>query len=1204
MPEDIQQRLIEQEMRESYVDYAMSVITSRALPDVRDGLKPVHRRILYAMHKLALVSSKPTKKSVRIVGEVLGKYHPHGDAPVYEALVRMAQPFSLRYPLVYGQGNFGCFTADTKIKLTDGRETNFLQLIDEAKHGKKNYTYTVTKDGQIKIAEIINPRKTKENAKLLKVTLDNGEEIRCTPNHLFLLKDFSYKEAKQLKPGDSLMPLYQRFSTLDDDEHVVGYEMIYQPREDSWDFTHYLSDVYNIEQEVYAIKNGKVRHHIDFNKLNNNPDNILRMHWKDHWLLHADLTSEKHKNDAYYREKIAFGRKLYWAQEHNRYKKSQEVSERNKQNWKNPIYREQMSKKLSEINKKYHAEHPELKKIIGKRSSKTLKRLWKDVKYRKLFNEKIVASNKRRISNNTGKVKFIKTCQETLKNYPSLNKEYFDETRKIVYSYGASTSWETGFKKYFNEDLQQLLAEVNKNHKIIKVEFLKEREDVYDLTIEHTHNFALAAGVFVHNSQDGDAPAAQRYTEAKLMKIADEMLKDIEKETVGFRPNFDESLKEPTVLPGLLPNLLLNGSTGIAVGMATNIPPHHLGEVIDGIIAYIKNNQISFEELTNHIRAPDFPTGGIICGISGIKMAYRSGRGKIILKAKTSIEEGKIIVHEIPYMVNKSLLIESIADLVKNGTIPDVSDLRDESDKQGMRIVFELKRNADAEIVLSQLMKHSALRVSIGITLLALHEGKPAIMNLKDMIKHYVAHRKEVVTRRTEFDLRKSQEREHVLFGLKICLENIDPVVKLIKQAENVEVARNGLMQNYALTEMQATAILDMKLQKLTSLETEKLMKERDELLRLIEEYKDILASQDKIYGIIVKELEELKSNFNDARRSEIAEEEGEIEVEDLIKEDNVVVNVTHAGYIKQMPLDVYKVQKRGGKGVQGTKLKDDDVVTDIFVTSNRNYLLFFSNKGQVYWLKAYQVPLGSRYSKGKAIVNLLSLEKDEVINAVLPVQEFSQGKSLLMCTRKGILKKTSLNEFSRPRKGGIKAVGLREGDELVGVKITNGNDDFIIATNGGNAVKFNEKDVREMGRNASGVRGVTLEEKDFVVGISNCNEGKTLFTITENGYGKRTMLDEYRLIKRGGKGVINIITSERNGNVVGTVVVQDDDLILMSEKGVVIRTQAKDISCIGRNTQGLRVMRLEEGDKVVSVAKITREESDFVKDGNENGVK
>lgn len=795
MPEEIQQRLIEEEMKESYIDYAMSVIVGRALPDVRDGLKPVHRRILYAMYDMGLLHNRSFKKSARVVGDVLGKYHPHGDSAVYDALVRMAQEFSLRYPLVKGQGNFG--------------------------------------------------------------------------------------------------------------------------------------------------------------------------------------------------------------------------------------------------------------------------------------------------------------------------------------------------------------------------------------------------------SVDGDRAAAMRYTEAKLKKIAEELLIDIEKDTVGFIDNFDASLKEPVVLPAKIPNLLINGSSGIAVGMATNIPPHNISEVVDGIIKYIENNEITILELMDSIQGPDFPTGGMICGKSGIKSAYTSGRGRLVVRGKAEINNDKIIITEIPYQVNKSLLIESIANLVKDKRIEGIKDIRDESDRKGMSIVIKLKQGVNADVILNQLYKNTSLQTTFGVIMLTLDNGQPKVMNLKEVIKCYVDHRKEIITRRTNFDLDKAEKRVHIIEGLKIALNNIDPVIKLIKQSENAEVARNLLIDSFNLSEIQSQAILDMKLQRLTGLEQEKLDKEHNELIELITELKNILASEEKILSIIKEELLELKKNYGDERRTELLDVEEEIETEDLIEEQDVVITVSHKGYIKQMPLELYKQQKRGGKGIKGAKVIED-VIEHLFITSNHNYLLVFSNKGKVYWLKAYQIPEAGRYSKGKAIVNLLRLNTDEKVNAILPIGKFDDQHYLLFATKKGLLKKTRLNHYSKPRKGGIIGVGLREDDELVQVKLTPGNLDMILGTSNGLAIRFNEEDVREMGRTATGVRGILLNKGDYVIGMEVAFDGASLLTITANGYGKRTKMPEYRRIKRGGKGVINIQTTERNGNVVGVKTVKDDDeVMVISEKGLIIRVSAKDISQIGRNTQGVRLMRLNEGDKVTVLARV-----------------
>ena len=799
MPEEIQQKLIEQEMKESYIDYSMSVIISRALPDIRDGLKPVHRRILFGMYKTGMLYNKPYKKSARIVGTVLGRYHPHSDIAVYDALIRMAQDFSLRYTLIDGQGNMG--------------------------------------------------------------------------------------------------------------------------------------------------------------------------------------------------------------------------------------------------------------------------------------------------------------------------------------------------------------------------------------------------------SIDGDPPAAMRYTEVRLNKLAGEMLFDIEKDTVDFVANYDNTTKEPIVLPAKLPNLLINGSSGIAVGMATNIPPHNISEVIDATVKVIDNPNVEINELFSIIKGPDFPTGGIITGIKGIHDAYKTGRGKIIVKSKVNIEGNSLIVTEIPYMINKTTLIEEIVSLVKDKVVEDISDIRDESDRDGIRIVIELKKSANPNFVLNQLFAHSSLKTTFGVIMLGVINNQPVIMNLKDIINYYIQHRKNVVTKRASYELRKSEERAHILQGLQVALDNIDPVIKLIKGSKEVEDARIELMKSFNLTDIQANAILDMKLQKLTSLETNKLKEEYSGLIKLIEELKGILGSEQKIFDIIKRELIELREQYGDKRRTEIVfdEEEG-VEEEELIKEEDIVITLTHSGYIKQIPLTTYKKQKRGGIGVVGAEVKEEDVIKNIFVTSNKNYLLIFTNKGKVHWLKAHQIPEGSRYARGKSIVNLIKVDKDEKVNAILPVSKFDEQHYIITVTKNGLIKKTSLDEYSNPRSGGIIGINLKSNDEVVEVKLTDGNSMLMIASKNGMAVKFNEKDVRSMGRNAAGVRGIKLVN-DEVVGMESILPGTTIFTITEKGYGKRTKEDEYRLTRRGGKGVTNIKITEKNGKVIGIKAVNDnDDLICMTKNGIVTRISAKDVSVIGRNTQGVRIMKLKENDKVTSVAVVEKE--------------
>ena len=580
----VKKREIVQELKESYIDYAMSVIVARALPDVRDGLKPVHRRILFAMLEEGLRHNAKLRKSATVVGAVLGRYHPHGDIAVYDSMVRMAQDFNMRYPLVQGQGNFGCFTKDIKVKLTDGRDLTFEELVKEYHQGKKNFAFTVDSNGKIVIAEIKHPRKTIENAPIIKITLDNGETIKCTLNHKFMLKNGTCKEAQYLTEGESLMPLYTKLSERENDINLGGYELVFQPNSNSWYFTHMLADEWNIENNVYEKSQGRIRHHIDFNKLNNNPNNIKRIGWKEHWQIHYTIASRRHSEDALYREKIAKGRKDFWANAENRKKHSERMTIRNIKNWKKKDYRENMRAFLSEINKKYLAEHPERIEEIRKTASKTMKRLWQIPEYKSLFHKKIVASNKRRVTNLTGRSKFLRICKYLSNNNLEINKENYEKIRVDIFGGACFTTWDLGIGKYFKDNKDSVLFSINQNHKVIKKEFLNKNEDVYDLTVEVTHNFALSCGIFVHNSNDGDSPAAQRYTEARLSSIGEAMLADIEKDTVNFADNYDGTRKEPTVLPSPLPQLLLNGSLGIAVGMATNIPPHNLTELIDALI--------------------------------------------------------------------------------------------------------------------------------------------------------------------------------------------------------------------------------------------------------------------------------------------------------------------------------------------------------------------------------------------------------------------------------------------------------------------------------------------------------------------------------------------------------------------------------------------------------------------------------------------
>ena len=797
---------IEEEMRRSYLDYAMSVIVGRALPDIRDGLKPVHRRVLYAMSELGLVFNRPYKKSARVVGEVLGKYHPHGDSPVYEALVRMVQEFSLRYPLVDGQGNFG--------------------------------------------------------------------------------------------------------------------------------------------------------------------------------------------------------------------------------------------------------------------------------------------------------------------------------------------------------------------------------------------------------SIDGDPPAAMRYTEARLSRIAHELLADIEKDTVDFIPNFDESLQEPTVLPTKVPNLLINGSSGIAVGMATNIPPHNLGEIVDGLVLLIDNPDTSIEDLMKVIPGPDFPTAAFIYGRNGIREAYTTGRGIITLRAKAHVEKLRggreaIIVTELPYQVNKATLIEKIGELMREKKIEGISERRDESSREGIRVVLELGRGEIPQIAINQLYKHTQMQTTFGVIMLALVGRRPQIVNLKQMLQEFIAFRREIVTRRTKYDLARAEERAHILEGLRKAVDALDLVIAIIRGAENPDAARDGLMRRLQLTEIQAKAILDMRLQRLTQLERHKIVEEHEQTLALIADLKGILESERRLMGIIRDELLSLKETFGDARRTEILAETTDLTIEDLLADDDMVVTITRSGYIKRTHVESYRSQKRGGKGVTGMETKEEDIVDDLFVASTHSFLLFFTTKGKVHWLKVHEIPEGGRQAKGKAMANVLALAEGESVATCVPVRDFETGGWVIFATRQGKVKKTELSAFSHPRSGGIQAITLEDGDEVMAARRTDGRREVLLATKAGMIIRFSEEEVRPMGRTAAGVRGIDVDEGDAVICADVVQEGASILTVTERGYGKRTPLEEYRLQGRAGKGIIDIKTEGRNGTVVGMLQVRDDDdVLLVTTKGKMIRFHATDVKLQGRNTMGVRIVDLDADDKVGSLARVDAEQT------------
>ena len=720
---------------------------------------------------------------------------------------------------------------------------------------------------------------------------------------------------------------------------------------------------------------------------------------------------------------------------------------------------------------------------------------------------------------------------------------------------------------------------------------------VYDALVRMAQDFSLrymlVDGHGNFGSVDGDSAAAMRYTEAKMNKIAVEMLRDIRKETVDFMPNFDGEEKEPVVLPSRYPNLLVNGSSGIAVGMATNIPPHNLGEIIDGTIMLIDNPETTVLELMTAIQGPDFPTGAIVMGKAGIRAAYETGKGKIVVRSKTEIEEengrNRIVVTEIPYQVNKAKLIENIADLVKDKKITGISDLRDESDREGMRIVIELKRDANPNVILNLLFKHTKMQDTFGVIMLALVDNEPKVLNLKEVLTHYIAFQKEVVTRRTIFELNKAEARAHILEGLKIALDNIDDVINIIRSSKTSDIAKSTLMERFQLSDKQAQAILEMRLRRLTALERDKIEEELNEIMQYIEYLNSILADEMKLLGVIKEELREIKSKYNDERRTEIQKVVNEIDIEDLIQEEDVVITLTNSGYIKRISADTYSAQRRGGRGIQAMTTKEDDFVENVLITSTHSDVLFFTNRGRVYKKRAYEIPDAGRTAKGTNIINLIPIEQDERIETVLTVADEIREGYLFMATKKGLVKKTPLSEFKNLRKNGLIAISLREGDELLKVKVTRGDADIVIVSERGNAIKFNEQDVRPMGRTAAGVKSMNLREDDIAVCMDIAVDDEDLLVISENGFGKRTPLVEYKRQNRGGVGLITYKISEKTGKVVGaTVCKSEDELMLINTSGVAIRINVSDVSVTSRATMGVRLMRTSDEEKIVAIAKIS----------------
>ncbi|MEK6714461.1 MAG: DNA gyrase subunit A [Candidatus Omnitrophota bacterium] len=1263
---------IEDEVKDSYLNYAMSVIVGRALPDVRDGLKPVHRRILYAMRELNLEHSKPFKKAARIVGECFVRdtlvLTPKGLLPIQDiaagnsvftqnGLNRVTQLYEMpARPLLkitLGNGTYNIVTPSQKLKILNSDFEFTWKEAEKIKIGDyvvaRAHYPSINQKVKLRKIHALNPGYLNENiAYLLGLFMSEGwiEKNRCRQDTYRIgfacnSRDIIEKIAGILMAEFDYLPnIIEQPYTF---QNTKG-EMVTNCK-----FTIRVSRkyIYKFLIDNFNLLNLKAHNKEIPRQIFVSPKSVIYTFIAG--LIDGDGSIHKNRSVVFYgsvSDKLIDQLQIL-LQHLGIFGTKYSNDNRGKSHF--------IGAKKVQVRQKFY--YLELKGINAKLLAPeiTLYDKDKDAKRIQIIKRGLKKSNFE-IVPYAGESIFSELSQKHLGGgwYLSAGGEKFR----------AGVKYATGCKIRYSKDLRDKslrksqIREWGIEEKLKKIQsplynFVKQLmgndiyflrvssiskaapQITYDLQVEGEHEF-IANGMVSHNclgkyhphgdiaiydslirmAQDfslryplvegqgnvgsvDDAPAAMRYVEARLAAISDEMLADIDKDTVNFGPNFDASLQEPLLLPAALPNLLVNGSSGIAVGMATNIPPHNLGEAAEAIIYLLENPEAEVKDLMRYIKGPDFPTGGVICGKSGIKEAYTTGRGKLLVRARATVEHQKngkdfIVIAEIPYQVQKSGLIESIAALVDDKKIEGISDIRDESDKDGMRIVVELKRDAEQQVVLNQLFKHTQLEGTFGIILLALVDNRPRVLNLRQILDYYISHRKVIIRRRTQFELDKALMRAHILEGLKIVLKYIDRIIKTIKTSKNTEVARERLMKEFELSQIQAQAILEMQLQRLTALEQDKIDAEYAELLKKIELCRSILASEKKIEIIIKEELENLKKKYADARRTDIVGEAEELEVEDLIAEEDVVVTISHGGYIKRLPVSAYRKQKRGGKGATGADVKEEDFIEHLFVASTKDYLLIFSDKGQVHWLKVYEIPQGSRVSKGKAIVNLLAMEQGSKISSTIPVKEFSADKYLVMVTKLGQIKKTRLDAYSNPRKGGIIGITLEKNDELIGVEMTDGKQELFIGTRQGKAVRFSESKVRDMGRAARGVRGVKLGKKDEVIAMIVAEKDATVLTVTELGFAKRTPVKEYRLTSRGGKGVVNIKVTDKNGEAVALKSVGDnDELMVITQNGMFLRCAIKDIRQTGRSAQGVRLIKLEDKDRVSCVAPVIAEEGE-----------
>jgi len=1249
---EAQERLtvnIEDEMKRSYLDYAMSVIIGRALPDVRDGFKPVHRRVLWAMHELGNTYNKPYKKSARVVGDAIGKFHPHGEAAVYDTIVRLAQDFSMRYPLIDGQGNFGsvdgdepaamryCVTGDTLVVTDKG-----LLPIAHISSGAEDIQIRILSHGGV----VNTASKWFDSGEhpTYRVRTRHGYEIVGTSNHPLLVfradeqgrPTFAWKTIEQLQRGDTLV--------IDRGEQLWPSEPVelrpyYQAGKDACapkrnELPQFLNEDLAFVLGALTAEGTVQEHRIEFTNTLGDFANEFMDAWKRAFptcRLHTQLRSP-----------VSYGKRPFWqmlivsaevvALLHNLGLQGKSEAR---------LVPEAILRSPQEVVAAFlrglfegdavveRSGRSVLRITLCSISEQMLKQVqtlllrfgivsarYSDAKHSRQMHRLCIVGNEnlRRFAVRIGF--FSKAKRQALAKVLAAHSgralsrnDYIPLLAAYVRRQAVQQSqWRRWLVKH-NFDRPARLAAVLPRLALAlsapdfqMVEFLSRTNYLYDpiVAIEEAGNQTVYSLRVDSNCHSFVANGFVNHnTEVRLARIGDEILSDIEKETVDFQPNYDESLQEPKVLPTRIPNLLVNGASGIAVGMATNIPPHNLGEIIDATIHLIQKPNATVKELMKYVPGPDFPTGAFIYGRAGIKQAYETGRGMILMRARAAIdrvgrgsaERDAIVVTEIPYQVNKAKLIERIAELVTEKKLEGVADLRDESDREGMRIVIELKKEAVAQVILNKLYKLTPMQSSFGVINLAIVNGQPKVLNLVEMLQHFIDFRKEVVRRRTAYELKKAEARAHVLEGLKKALNHLDEVIKLIRGSKATEDARDALMQRFKFTEAQVQAILEMQLRRLSSLERKKIDDEYMELIKRIAELQEILASESVLKGVIVEELKAIKRDFADERRTQIVDEEAEFTLEDLIADEDVVITVTHSGYIKRTPLNVYRSQRRGGTGRRGAATRAEDVVTHIFVASTHSYLLIFTHNGQVYRIKVHEIPDASAAGRGKSIANLVNLPSSERVAGILTVRDFEPGKYAVMVTRKGVIKKTEITDYSNIRVNGIIAMAVDEGDELIAVELTDGKKKIFLATHDGMAICFDENDVRDMGRQARGVRGIDLREGDYVVSVSAVTGKEQMLSISEYGYGKRTPVDEYRFQSRGGIGVINMKTTERNGKVVAVIPVTDEDqVMIITRRGKVIRIEASNIRETGRGTQGVKLIEADSSDPVASATLIERQ--------------